>query len=201
MDYLAIYKRLFAIAEAGLVYGKDAFDQERYTELRRLSLQLIQQLGNEPFEVIEELFAHEIGYQTPKIDVRAFITKKEKVLLVQDTKTKEWSLPGGYGDVGLSPKENIIKEVQEETNLLVTPNKLLAVFDTNLRNDIPQIFQYYKLVFACQVISNTQAFEKNIETSQMAYFGLNELPSLSKKRTTKEQLVQLFSQYETCYFE
>ena len=44
MDYLAIYKRLFAIAEAGLVYGKDAFDQERYTELRRLSLQLIQKL-------------------------------------------------------------------------------------------------------------------------------------------------------------
>jgi DNA phosphorothioation-dependent restriction protein DptG len=110
-------------------------------------------------------------------------------------------LPGGYGDVGLSPKENIIKEVQEETNLLVTPNKLLAVFDTNLRKDIPQIFQYYKLVFACQVVSNAQAFEKNIETSQMAYFGLNELPSLSKKRTTKEQLSQLFSQYETCYFE
>lgn len=92
MDYLAIYKRLFAIAEAGLVYGKDAFDRERYTELQQLSLQLIQQLGNEPFEVIEELFAHEIGYQTPKIDVRAFITKQNKVLLVQDTKTKEWSL-------------------------------------------------------------------------------------------------------------
>ena len=201
MDYLAIYKRLFALAEAGMVYGKDAFDQERYTELRQLSLQLLQSLGNEPFESIEELFSHEVGYQTAKVDVRAFITKKDNVLLVQDTKTKKWSLPGGYADVGLSPKENIIKEVQEETNLIVDAHTLIAVFDTNLRKDIPQAFQYYKLVFACHILSEKHTFTTNIETSQMGYFSLDSLPPLSKQRTTKEQLEQLFEQQDGCYFD
>ena len=39
MDYLNTYKRLLALADAGLFYGKDAFDQERYQELRELTLQ------------------------------------------------------------------------------------------------------------------------------------------------------------------
>lgn len=47
MDYLNTYKRLLALADAGLFYGKDAFDQERYQELRELTLQLISATGHE----------------------------------------------------------------------------------------------------------------------------------------------------------
>ncbi len=110
-------------------------------------------------------------------------------MLVQDRATKEWSLPGGYAEVGLTPKENIQKEVLEETGLHVAVGPLRAIFDTNLREDIPQLFQYYKLVFACEVISG--AFAANSETVQSHYFELEDLPTLSMKRTTKEQLVQL----------
>ena len=66
---------------------------------------------------------------------------------------------------------------------------LFAVFDTNLRKDIPQLFQYYKLVFSCTVTGGT--FKENIETSAIGFFDLEDLPKLSKKRTTKEQLLEL----------
>lgn len=201
MDYLSIYQRLLSIAQAGLTYGNDSFDIERYTELKEHALSLIQSLGNEPTEKIDSLFSGETGYQTPKVDVRAFIMKNEKILLVEDTKTKEWSLPGGYADIGFSPKENIIKEVKEETGLSIEVSKLLAIYDTNLRKDIPQIFQYYKLIFACKILSETNQFEKNLETSQMDYFPIDQLPTLSIKRTTVEQLQQLVNLENHLYLE
>lgn len=183
------YRRLLAIADAGLYYGRNQFDQERYTEIRSIALELLNELSSEPLEKIVDIVNSNEGYPTPKVDVRAFIKQEGKILLVEDIVSKEWSLPGGYAEVGISPKENVIKEVLEETGLEVIVDELKAVFDTNLRQDIPQLFQYYKLVFSCTIIGGQ--FVENSETSNMAFFELNQLPKLSEKRTTKEQLVRL----------
>ena len=40
----------------------------------------------------------------------AVLIKRESFLLVEDLRTKEWSLPGGYAEIGCSPKENIEKK-------------------------------------------------------------------------------------------
>ena len=185
MDVLPLYQRLLAIAQSGKTFGKDSYDQERYQEIETITLTLMSQLGNEPIETLHNLFATETGYATPKVDVRALIIKNNQVLLVQDSRTKEWSLPGGFAEVGLSPTENIQLEVFEETGLTVNVGPLLAIFDTQQTNS-PQTFQFYKLVFACEVQSGT--FEANAETSDASYFSWDQLPTLSKKRTTAEQL-------------
>lgn len=183
------YRRLLAIADAGIYYGKDQFDQERYTEIRSISLELLYELSSEPIEKLVDIVNCTEGYPTPKVDVRAFIKKEDKILLVEDIVSKEWSLPGGYAEIGISPKENIAKEVLEETGLEVSVDELKAVFDTNLRPDIPQLFQYYKLVFNCTILGGQ--FVENGETSNMDFFELDQLPRLSQKRTTKEQLILL----------
>jgi ADP-ribose pyrophosphatase YjhB (NUDIX family) len=188
-NYFEKYKRLLAIAEAGLYYGNDSFDQERYKELKEIALKLISHFGDEDIEKSQNVFSHSEGYPTPKVDVRAYIKKDNKFLLVEDIQTQEWSLPGGYAEIGLTPKENITKEVLEETGLNVDVNNLLAIFDTDLREDVPQVFQYYKMIFSCSIIDGS--FQKNIETSRMDFFTLNDLPKLSLKRTTKEQLAIL----------
>lgn len=191
-DYFAQYKRLLSIAEAGLYYGKDVYDKERYQEIKELALHLISTVVDQDAAALTLLTEKNEGYPTPKVDVRALIQKDEKILLVEDSLTKEWSLPGGYAEIGLTPRENIKKEVLEETGLLVEVKELRAIFDTNLRQDIPQVFQYYKLVFECEVLAGD--FIKNSETSNSDYFALNELPKLSIKRTTKEQLEQLVNE-------
>lgn len=192
------YRRLLALAEAGLYYGKDEFDRERYTEIRSIALELLNELSSEPLEKIMNIVNLNEGYPTPKVDVRAFIQQDGKVLLVEDTVSKEWSLPGGYAEVGISPKENVLKEVLEETGLEVVVDELKAVFDTNLRQDIPQLFQFYKLVFSCTIIGGQ--FVENSETSNMGFFELDQLPKLSEKRTTKEQLILLENSKKT-FFE
>ena len=191
-DYFAQYKRLLSIAEAGLYYGKDVYDKERYQEIKELALHLMSTVVDQDAAALTLLTENNEGYPTPKVDVRALIQKDEKILLVEDSLTKEWSLPGGYAEIGLTPRENIKKEVLEETGLLVEVKELRAIFDTNLRPDIPQVFQYYKLVFECEVLAGD--FIKNSETSNSDYFALNELPKLSIKRTTKEQLKQLVNE-------
>lgn len=191
-DYFAQYKRLLSIAEAGLYYGKDVYDKERYQEIKELALHLMSTVVDQDAAALTLLTEKNEGYPTPKVDVRALIQKDEKILLVEDSLTKEWSLPGGYAEIGLTPRENIKKEVLEETGLLVEVKELRAIFDTNLRPDIPQVFQYYKLVFECEVLAGD--FIKNSETSNSDYFALNELPKLSIKRTTKEQLEQLVNE-------
>ena len=60
------------------------------------------------------------------------------------------------------PKENIEKEVLEETGLVVTAKELLAVYDTDKRKDIPQLFQYYKMIFSCDILEN-HPFEKTLK--------------------------------------
>ena len=140
---LAQYKRLLALSQAGLYYGKDVFDKERFEEIRTISLELISEIGKETFEEIKALTTIGEGHPTPKVDVRAYIKKDGKVLLIEDKRTKEWSLPGGFAEIGLSPEENVRKEVYEETGLTVETTQLRAVFDTNKQKDIPQLFQYF----------------------------------------------------------
>ena len=91
-------------------YGKDAFDQERYQELRELTLQLISATGHEATVLpdLEKILTKEEGYPTPKVDVRGLI-KRESFLLVEDLRTKEWSLPGGYAEIGCSLKKILKK--------------------------------------------------------------------------------------------
>lgn len=194
MEQVTFLRRLLAISEAGLAYAQDRFDQERYQELQQLAQQQLAALGDWPVAQVTALVAQETGYPTPKVDVRAFITRQQQVLLVKDA-TGHWALPGGFAEVGWSPKANVAKEVREETGLTMTVGELRAIYDTAQRPDIPQAFQYYKMIFAGTI--GEGEFAANNETVATGWFSEDALPPLSLKRSTPEQLHQLFAGGET----
>jgi ADP-ribose pyrophosphatase len=196
---LSSQRKMLALIQSGLSFTKDPFDKDRYQKLEQILLQQIADNSNENLQVLTDIIANDHGYITPKVDVRAFIRKNNKFLLVQDIKTKTWALPGGFADVGYSPSENIIREVKEETGLNVEVNGLLNIFDTDKRKDIPQLFQYYKMIFSCKLLSGH--FKPNIEVNHIDYFDLNDLPALSIKRTTREQLQTLITKNATIQIE
>ena len=74
IDYII---ELQSLAQAGLTYGKDVYDQERYERIRQLSSMMMADISNKPVEQVEGLFCNEVGYQTPKIDTRAAIFNKK----------------------------------------------------------------------------------------------------------------------------
>jgi ADP-ribose pyrophosphatase YjhB (NUDIX family) len=179
-------KRLNAIADAGLTYGDSVFDLERYQEIKEVLSQFTAEVTNLTSAELSDVFRPTEHYPTPMIDVRAFVkNEKGEILLVRDQAKGDWTLPGGYGEIGLTPSENVLKELHEEAGVIGQVQRLLAVFDTEKWQ--PQGRQYYKFVFECQMLS--RHFVANSETSEIGFFDLGSLAvPLSEKRITLSQL-------------
>lgn len=69
---------LQSLAQAGLTYGKDKFDRERYARIREISAEMMSRLSDTPIDKVKDLFCNESGYQTPKIDTRAAVFQNGK---------------------------------------------------------------------------------------------------------------------------
>lgn len=184
--------KLQAIAQSGLHYGKDKFDLERYEQIRDIAAEMISYKTEIPIDKVKDLFCNEFGYQTPKLDTRAAIFKDNKILLVKESNGK-WSMPGGWVDVDLSVKESAIKEVWEEAGLKVTADKMIAIQDREKHNLPVYAYKICKVFVQCTVIEGN--FQKNIETTDSGYFGLEELPELSEEKNTVDQIKMCFDAY------
>lgn len=182
--------KIQSIAQAGLTYGRDVYDKERYEELRLIAAQMLSERTEIPVAKIQNLFCNEEGYQTPKIDTRAAIFKDGKILMVHEN-NGTWSLPGGWCDVDQSVASNVIKEAKEETGLEVLPQKLIAVQDWRKHNVCNYAYGVIKIFVLCKEVSGT--FVENIETTGVQYFGREELPeNLAVEKTTMEQVIMCF---------
>lgn len=189
---------LQSISQGALYYCKDKFDIERFERIREIAAEMINYKTDIPVDKVKDLFCNEIGYQTPKIDSRAAIFKDDKILLVKEN-NGTWSLPGGWVDVDLSVKENIIKEVKEEAGLDVITNKIIAVQDREKHNLPVYAYKICKIFILCTAIGGK--FEKNIETIESNYFKIDELPLLATEKNNEEQIKMCFEAYKTDNWE
>lgn len=103
---------LQSIAQAGLTYGKDIYDRERYQRLREIAAEMMAQKSGLSLERVTGLFCNDSGYQTPKLDTRAAIFKDDKILLVHEN-DGSWSLPGGW----VKEKMDLIAKTYTKDNL------------------------------------------------------------------------------------
>lgn len=175
------------------MYGRDPYDKERYEELRLIAAEMVSERTDIPVVKIQDLFCNEEGYQTPKIDTRAAIFRDGKILLVHEN-NGTWSLPGGWCDVNQSVASNVIKEAKEETGLDVLAQRLIAVQDWRRHNVCNYAYGVVKIFVLCGILGG--AFEENIETTEIRYFGREELPDrLAVEKTTREQIELCFDAY------
>lgn len=192
--WIEIAKRINAIAQTGLTFTKDPFDKERYEELLKLSIQIMSNLTNIDSQKLEFVFNRDKGYLTPKVSVRAVVKKGNKILLVREKSDNKWSLPGGYAESGLTPGEIVVHEVKEESGFDVKPIRILGLIDYNQHQEKPFPFDVYQLFMECEIIGGCP--QPGIETSAVEFFEANELPELSTRRVTKEQILKMFELQE-----
>lgn len=183
---------LQSLAQAGLTYGKDAFDLERYERIREISAEMVSHMSDIPVEKVKDLFCNEIGYQTPKLDTRSAIFEDGKILLVRE-KSGRWSLPGGWCEVDLSIAENAVKETKEEAGLDVVVDRVLAIQDRAKHNLPVYAYGVCKVFVQCSVLGGQ--FEQNTETTECRYFAENELPELAAEKNNEEQIRMCFEAY------
>ena len=182
------------LAQCSLAYSKDKFDRERSERIREIACEMLSFKYDLPLEKIKMDFAGEIGYQTPKVETRAAVIKDNKILLVKEQFDGKWALPGGYQDVNMSIRENVIKESSEEAGAVVNPIKVVAVLDYNRHHHVNFPLGMVKIFILCEYVNHS--FNENTETLGAEFYSLDDLPELSLTRTTKKQLEMCFECYK-----
>jgi ADP-ribose pyrophosphatase YjhB (NUDIX family) len=92
--------------------------------------------------------------ETPLVGVGAAVVDAGRVLLVRrgtEPLKGEWSLPGGLLEVGETLTAGVIREVREETGLIVEPIELIELLDRIHRVDGRVRYHYVIADYLCRV--------------------------------------------------
>ncbi len=179
-DLLRWAETLSAVARTGLGFTQSLYEQERFEEVLKVACDI-------RAAAIEEAEAEEIydewittvgqgvaGYVTPKCAVAAVVANdRGEVLLTQRADSGWWLYPVGWADVGYSPSEVAIKEVQEETGIDIEVVSLISVIDGFRMGFSRQ--PLYSIVFYCRAIGG-ELRGHPLETSAVGFFGRHNLP-------------------------
>lgn len=177
--------RLQALAQTGLAYGKDAYDMERFEEIRQIAAEMLIEPSGQPLEVVKDLFCNETGYQTPKLDTRAAIFQEDKdptgsgkrrVLVltrrlvrcgpVRQGQCGQGSKGRSGAGCGGSTSRCDFGQAQEQSCQVSPPR------DQGLHS----------------MSSPWREFQPNSETVASGFFSLDDLPPLYHGKNTAEQL-------------
>jgi ADP-ribose pyrophosphatase YjhB (NUDIX family) len=187
-EWLTMAKRLHSVAETGIAYATDPYDVERYQEIAEIALKQLAALGQQPIERVKSLVSEGAkGYVTPKVDVRGAVFQENRILLVREKSDNLWTMPGGFADVGLSPAENVEKEILEEAGIVIEASYLYSVRHKARGEYDPDVRDFYKLFFLCEGNQGDIPVPGD-ETSDADYFDVNQLPPLSTGRTVESDI-------------
>jgi ADP-ribose pyrophosphatase YjhB (NUDIX family) len=181
--------KLAALAQDGLTFAAGDYDLDRYRQVSQLAAELLAVISGRPAAELAVELGRDSGYATPKIDVRgAIFDEREQVLLMREKIDGRWSLPGGWADPGDPPSAAVTREILEETGYHSSAVKLIACWDRDLQGNRPALpVHVYKLFFLCQADGAVQP-PAALETLDVGWFGLGELPPLSLGRVNHRQL-------------
>ena len=181
-NWLEWARELHALAQSGLYYTKDIYDEERYKRIKEMSHQMMSELANTSPQVIAELRLEDSGYQTPKIDTRGAVWKDDQILLVQE-KDGLWALPGGWMDVTETISSNVLKEIYEDSGMEAEVVKLVSLQDRNLHNPGQNPYTIVKVFVEC--LYKAGSFKENSETIAAKFFSVYELHELMVNKKSK----------------
>ena len=134
--------------------------------------------GSEYIQSIRSKIGHDLLLIS---SVAAVILNENNELLLQEKHGENWSLPAGMIEPGESPKAALIREVMEETGLLVEPDKILGVFGGEaFRYTYPNEdeVEYTVILMRCAALRDTGTIVDS-ETVSLRYFARGDMPELA----------------------
>jgi ADP-ribose pyrophosphatase YjhB (NUDIX family) len=179
-DLIRWSEALSGIARTGLGFTKSLYEQERFEEVLKVAADMRVSAGHElESEVLLEEWMNIVGdgvagYVTPKVAIGAVVgNDRGEILLVQRADSGVWLYPTGWADIGYSPSEVAMKEVEEETGIECVPDRIIAVLD-GLRLGFTRI-PLYSLVFFCRAVGGDLKAHP-LECRDVGWFSEDKLP-------------------------
>jgi len=189
--FLVWAREIQALAQTGFHYANDDFQRARCHRLMDIAAEMISLNSDAQFAPLSQAFRAQIGYATPKVDVRAAVFRDGKLLMVRERADGGWTMPGGWADVGDVPSHAAERETWEEAGFRVKARKIIGVYDANRVGPL-EVFHAFKIVFLCDLIEG-EARPSN-ETSEVDFFAREEIPAvLSGERTLPRHVADAFA--------
>jgi len=182
-------REIQAVSQTGLTYASSEYETQRYKRLTEIAAEIVQDHAGVPREHLLQDYAMQVGYATPKVDVRGAVVRDGQILLVQERVDELWCMPGGWADVGDLPSEMVVREIWEESGFHVVPRKVIGVYDANRSGRPLELYHAYKLVFLCELIGGEA--RPSDETLDVRFFPFDDLPPLSLSRTDRRHLIEV----------
>jgi ADP-ribose pyrophosphatase YjhB (NUDIX family) len=175
---------LAAIARTGMAFTQSLYEKERYEEVLKVAgdikasmedaIETQREQDHFVQEWMETIGEGVPGYVTPKVAVGAIVGNDDgDILLIRRRESGVWLYPTGWADVGYSPAEVAMKEVEEEAGIIAEPVQLLGVVD-GMRMGFSR-FGMYMLVFHLHAVGGELAGHP-LETSGVGWFKRDALP-------------------------
>lgn len=173
----SLLDELRILAQNGLEYSDDPYEKERYEHILELVSEWYGQTLDLPPEEVRAQFAEEVGHITPKISADAAIfDTKGRILLQQRADDGTWCLPGGYTEPNESPEETALREVCEESGLVVEPTELVGIYSRKPGEYGPHCLVIH--AYLCTVIKGE--LQLSHEGKDLRYWELDAVPEWHK---------------------
>lgn len=171
---------LAGIARTGLAFTQSSYEVERYHEIlevagdMKAALEGVGSAAHFSAEWLRTVGSGVPGYVTPKVAIGAVVGDEQgRILLIQRADSGVWFYPTGWADVGYSPAEVAVKEVQEETGITCEVVKPIAIQD-GLRLGFTKR-ALYSLTFYCRSTGGELAHHQQ-ECLDAGWFARDQLP-------------------------
>lgn len=179
---------LAGIARTGLAFTESTYEKERYEEILHVAAEIRERaaaVAESPIDAValdstveqwlDSVTGGVPGYITPKVAVGALVGNEAgELLLIERADSGIWLYPTGWCDIGYSPAEVVVKEVEEETGIEVEIERLIAVVD-GLRNGWSSV-PFYSMVFHARMVGG-ELNGHELECSDLGFFSRDALPA------------------------
>lgn len=113
---------------------------------------------------------------TPKLTVDAVIILNGKIVLIKRRNPPyqgEFALPGGFVEIGETTEEATVREVYEETGLLIKIIKLLGVYSDPLRDPRGHT------VSVCYLTIGEGDPKADSDAEEVGFFDITDMPQMA----------------------
>lgn len=188
--------RVSSLARDGLAYCQNDFDRDRWEQLEGVAAGLFGLLADRAAADFALPLSADVGYVTPKVEIRGgIVDDQDRLLLMRERLDGRWSLPGGFADPLDTPSLAVTREIREETGYEAETIKLVGVWDRDAQGHTPKYpIAMWKLFFLCR-LTGGYAPPSELETLDVGWFGLDELPELSTGRVLPHELARVLAHH------